>query len=247
MKKFPNSVLFAPTPDLRRNAKEGIIRAWKNCEEETERMEGYFTRRLILASGSARRRELLENCGYEFEVRPSSAREEGVSAETPALLVEKLALMKARAVFDALSEEEKQRAVVLGSDTVVVLDGQIIGKPRSKEEACEMLRAESGRENTVFTGVAVVRYEADPASGGRILLEEVASDAAVVRFSMLTEEEIADYVATGDPLDKAGAYGIQGRFSAHIERVEGSYFTVVGLPVHLAYRMLKRAGIAPKK
>lgn len=190
---------------------------------------------LILASGSARRRELLENCGYDFRVIPCTA-EENVAADTPARLVEELALLKADTVFSSLSPEDRASAVVLGSDTVVVLDGEVIGKPHSAEEAKEILRRESGRVNTVYTGVAVVT-----ASGA-----SVEHDKASVSFKTLTDEEISAYIATGEPMDKAGAYGIQGRFSLFITGVSGSYFTVVGLPVHLLYPMLAEAGVYPR-
>ena len=196
---------------------------------------------LILASGSARRRELMENCGYEFTVIRSEADESAVSAEDPSELVERLSLLKAEAVFGSLPEERRKNAVVVGSDTVVVLDGRIIGKPRSKEEAAEMLRAESGRVNTGYTGVAVVT-----GAGENEVRAFVDSDAARVRFAELEEDEIEAYVASGEPMDKAGAYGIQGVFSMFVESVEGSYFTVVGLPVHKLYRMLKEAGAEPE-
>lgn len=194
---------------------------------------------LILASGSARRRELLANCGYEFTVIKPEADESGVVSSDPAELVERLSLLKARAVFDSLPKERRRDAAAVGSDTVVVLDGNIIGKPRSREEAARMLREGSGRTNTVFTGIAVVTEEE-----GRIA-ERVDHDSARVRFCELTEEEIEAYVSTGEPMDKAGAYGIQGCFSVFAESVCGSYFTVVGLPVHKLYRMLKEKGILP--
>lgn len=205
-------------------------------------MEGYGeAKELILASASQRRRALLENCGYLFTVMPSRAEEESVRADSPGELVERLSLLKAEAVFRSLPAERKRVAVVLGSDTVVTLDGNIIGKPRSGEEAFRMLREESGRANTVYTGLALVALGPDGGPSARVL-----HDSAEVRFSVLTDDEIAAYVNTGDPMDKAGAYGIQGRFSVHIESVSGSYFTVVGLPVHLVYRELKRFGILPQ-
>lgn len=189
---------------------------------------------LILASGSARRRELMMMCGYDLAVLPCSA-EERVEADCPGELVEKLSLLKARTVFESLPEERRNKAAVVGSDTVVVLEGEVMGKPRDEDDAVEMLRRESGRINTVYTGVAVVT------AGG----ESVGHEKADVRFKTLTEEEIRAYVSTGEPLDKAGAYGIQGRFSMFVESVEGSYFTVVGLPVHLLYAMLKEVSVLP--
>lgn len=194
---------------------------------------------LILASGSARRRELMENCGYVFSVIKSDADESLVKEDDPRMLVERLSLLKAESVFKNLPPERRRNAAVVGSDTVVVLDGSIIGKPHSKEEAKEMLRAESGKTNVVYTGIAVVTDKNGEAAA------LVDSDAASVRFSELTEDEIEAYVNSGEPMDKAGAYGIQGSFSMFVEGIEGSYFTVVGLPVHKLYRMLKRTGILP--
>ena len=194
---------------------------------------------LILASGSKRRADLLGNCGYRFEVIKSDADESLIDEKDPAGLVQALSLLKARSVFDSLDEDRKRGAVVLGSDTVVALGGEVLGKPENEEDAFRMLKKESGAVNTVHTGVAVVRYE-----DGEVR-ETVCHDAARVTFADLSDEEIRAYIATGEPMDKAGAYGIQGSFSMFIDRVEGNYFTVVGLPVNKAYRLLKEAGILP--
>lgn len=196
---------------------------------------------LILASGSARRRGLMENCGYVFEVIPSSAEEGQITESDPALLVEKLSALKAETVFRALPCERQRNAVVVGSDTVVAFGERILGKPVDEEDAASMLRMESGGVNVVYTGLALVSLNE---AGG--LSVTTVHDAARVRFTELTEEEIQAYIATGEPMDKAGAYGIQGRFSAFVEGVEGSYFTVVGLPVHVLYRELKKLGITPQ-
>ena len=190
---------------------------------------------LILASGSARRSRLMRNCGYDFRICPCNA-EEDLDIGDPALLVRSLALLKARTVYKELDAESARSAAVVGADTVVVLDGSIIGKPRDAADAFDILRRESGKKNTVYTGVAVVT-----ASG-----EESCVDSAEVSFAELSDEEINAYIATGEPMDKAGAYGIQGAFSMFITGVSGSYFTVVGLPVHLLYPMLKRVGVVPK-
>ncbi len=195
---------------------------------------------LILASASARRRELMKTCGYEFTAIPSPAEEEA-AARDPARLVEELSLIKARSVFESLEPGRAANAVVVGSDTVVVLEGGVLGKPKSEEEAAEMLRRESGKQNEVYTGLAVV--SADESGAVRV---SVTHDRALVKFVELTEDEIAAYVRSGEPMDKAGAYGIQGSFAVHIESVSGSYFTVVGLPVHLLYRELKAVGILPR-
>ena len=198
---------------------------------------------LILASASPRRADLMRMCGYEFTVIPGSADESAVSASAPSELVEKLALLKAESVLRTLSTERRRNAVAVGADTVVVLDGHIIGKPRFPKEAEEMLRAERGRVNTVHTGLAIVRTEWK--DGREELVSSVVSDSASVHFLPLSDAEISAYVATGEPMDKAGAYGIQGISSMFIDRINGSYFTVVGLPVHLLYRELRRFGILP--
>ena len=197
---------------------------------------------LILASASPRRAELMRMCGYEFTVIPSAADESEVKAEEPSELVERLSLLKAERVMASLSPERRRGAVVIGSDTVVVLDGHILGKPRSQQEAAAMLRAERGRVNTVYTGLTVIRMVNE--NGLDRIEASSVSDEAYVHFLPLSEEEISAYIATGEPMDKAGAYGIQGRSSMFIDRIEGSFFTVVGLPVHLLYRELKRIGIA---
>lgn len=196
---------------------------------------------LILASGSPRRQELLKMCGYEFTAIPSREAEEA-HEEDPKRLVRRLAEAKAVSVFEGLPEERKRNALVLGSDTVVVLDGEVLGKPETKHEARAMLKELSGRVNTVYTGVAIV--SALPEGEGALVVSD--GDEAKVFFAELTDEEIEAYVESGDPLDKAGAYGIQGAFSVHITGIEGSYFTVVGLPVHLVYELLKCFGIMPK-
>lgn len=193
---------------------------------------------LILASASERRSSLMRMCGYDFTVMSSSA-DEHISENNPSRLVESLSLIKARTVFDSLDADRRKNAVVIGSDTVVTLDGRIIGKPASEDEARAMLRMESGRENRVYTGLAIVGMDGN--------VESVCSDMASVFFTELTDDEIGAYVKTGEPMDKAGAYGIQGCFSMFIERIEGSYFTVVGLPLHLLYRELKRIGVTPKQ
>lgn len=209
---------------------------------------------LILASGSPRRRELIKMCGYDFTVMPSRA-EEAVCGRSPRARAKKLAELKAREVFSRLSEEARGRSAVIGSDTVVALGGKLLGKPASAEEAKEMLRMESGRENRVSTGLCVIAPRAallrEPGEHFGVSFENIggteavvlsACDTARVRFAVLSEEEIEEYVASGDPLDKAGAYGIQGAFSAHIDGVTGSYFTVVGLPVRLLYEALSALG-----
>lgn len=179
---------------------------------------------IILASKSPRRRELMERMGLSFSVVESGA-DENISKDLPPEeYVKELSYRKA-----AYVAREHRCACVVGSDTIVVYDGKILGKPKTRDEAFSMLRMLSGKTHTVYTGIAVV-------CGDKTLVD---CDATRVTFSELSDDEINGYIDTGDPMDKAGAYGIQGRFCSYIERVEGSFFTVMGLPVHLLYKMLK--------
>jgi septum formation protein len=182
---------------------------------------------LILASRSPRRRKLLAQLGLDFEVHPSDLDENATNHRLPEQLVEQLALEKARAVAARFPE-----ALTLGADTIVVLDGDVLNKPADEAEARAMLRRLSGRTHTVYTGVALVH----PASQREV----VDYEATEVTFAPLTDAEIDAYVATGSPLDKAGAYGIQDDYGAvFIRRIEGDYYNVVGLPLHRLYRMLR--------
>lgn len=179
---------------------------------------------IILASASPRRKELLETAGLSFTVKVADVEEiieENMSADE---VVRSLALQKAKAVA-----KDNADAVVIGADTVVVLDGEILGKPKSKENAVELLMMLSGRSHTVYTGVAMIQ-------GGKI---KNFSEATEVEFYPLTKEEIEAYVATEEPMDKAGAYGIQGRGCVLIRKINGDYFNVVGLPVSAVYRELR--------
>lgn len=199
-------------------------------------------KKIILGSASPRRRELLAQIGAEFEIRVSE-KEEIYHSEKPEEIVCELALMKAENVASELSEAERAGAVVLGADTVVVLDGKILGKPSDEEEAARMLSALQGRSHEVYTGVAVLEYaeSGEEAVSGGWKLEKKENYAVETRVYVnpMTEQEIREYIATGDPMDKAGAYGIQGRFAAYIDRIEGDYYNVVGLPVSRVYRTLK--------
>lgn len=182
--------------------------------------------RLILASASPRRQEILRNAGFEFEVWPSSVPEDPLDAEAPEAMVLRLAQQKALQVAAAAPEG----SVVLGADTVVVLDREILGKPADAADAARMLRQLSGRAHRVLTGVSIVEAPSRVAAS--------AHEVTEVRFRPLTEAEIQDYVASGEPFDKAGAYGIQGRASRFVTRIEGCYFNVVGLPVALVDTLL---------
>lgn len=199
-------------------------------------------KKIILGSASPRRRELLAQIGAEFEIRVSE-KEEIYHSEKPEEIVCELALMKAENVASELSEAERAGDVVLGADTVVVLDGKILGKPSDEEEAARMLSALQGRSHEVYTGVAVLEYaeSGERAVSGGWKLEKKENYAVETRVYVnpMTEQEIREYIATGDPMDKAGAYGIQGRFAAYIDRIEGDYYNVVGLPVSRVYRTLK--------
>jgi septum formation protein len=193
-------------------------------------------RRLILASSSPRRRELLTQAGFTFEVHPAHIPEDPLAGEDPIAYVIRLARAKAEAVFAEISSKESAPPqVVLGADTTVTLDNHILGKPTDAADAARMLRLLSGRTHRVITGVAL-------ASAQRT---EVAAEVTGVRFLTLSDEEIAAYVATGEPMDKAGAYGIQGHAARWIPRIEGCYFNVVGLPLALVSVMLEAANSTP--
>jgi septum formation protein len=186
---------------------------------------------LVLASASPRRRELLTQAGYSFEVRPAHIPEDPREGENPIAYVTRLAREKAEVVFGELrtNGSTDDALVVLGADTTVTLDNHILGKPEDAADATRMLRMLSGRSHHVITGVAVVT------SVG----VEVAAEVTAVRFLTMTDEEIAAYVSSGEPMDKAGAYGIQGLAARWIPRVEGCYFNVVGLPIALVSTLLE--------
>lgn len=188
-------------------------------------------KKLILASASPRRRELLQQAGAEFEVIPARG-EEHLTGKTPGEAVMELALQKAREVADAQADLS---AVVLGADTVVAFQGKILGKPKDRADAVRMLTMLSGAVHSVFTGVAVIVKE-----NGRILnfFEETQ-----VKMYPLSRAEIEAYVDTGEPMDKAGAYGIQGKCAIHIESICGDYNNVVGLPIAAIYQRTKALGI----
>lgn len=177
--------------------------------------------KIILASASPRRRELMELAGYDFEVICADIVEIVSENAQPQDVVMSLALQKAQAVA-----AENENAVVVGSDTVVALDGKILGKPHSEQEACEMLRSLSGRTHKVFTGVAIV-------GGGKV---KNFFDETDVEFYPLDDGEIRKYVATGEPMDKAGAYGIQGKGAVLVRKINGDFFNVMGLPISKLYR-----------
>jgi septum formation protein len=184
---------------------------------------------LVLASASPRRRELLTQAGYSFTVHPAHIPEDPLPGEPPIAYVTRLAREKADAVFRQLSAQSPGPLQVLGADTTVTIDNQILAKPENPADAARMLRLLSGRSHHVITGVAVVT------AGGA----EVAAEVTGVRFLTLSDPEIEAYIATGEPMDKAGAYAIQGRAARWIPRIEGCYFNVVGLPLALVSAMLE--------
>ena len=183
---------------------------------------------LVLASASPRRQELLRNAGISFEVHPADIAEDPLPREPAKECAERLAREKALAVA-----RQRPHDCVLGADTVVVVDGELLGKPSDAADAARMLRRLSGRVHQVITGVCLV-------AGGQC---SVASETTSVTMSEISEKEIADYVDSGEPMDKAGAYAIQGIASRWIPRIEGDYSNVVGLPVALVWRMLGQAQV----
>jgi septum formation protein len=183
--------------------------------------------KLVLASSSPRRRELLEKAGFEFEVRPSATEELRRSGESAEDFVRRAAREKSLDVAASLPPG----SLVLGADTVVVIDGLILGKPTDRDDAARMLRTLSGSSHRVVTGVCLVRAPGET--------EALTHETTMVRFRELEEGEIRDYVESGEPLDKAGAYGIQGLASRFVTRIEGCFFNVVGLPVPMVYDLLK--------
>ena len=200
---------------------------------------------LVLASASPRRQELLRNAGISFAVQAADIDENPLAGESARECAERLAREKALAVW-----RTRPADVALGADTIVVVDGAMLGKPVDGGDAARMLRMLSGRVHEVITGVcivgAVISDQWSVASQTSIdLTSEVlrtASETTLVTMNEVSEEEIGEYVASGEPMDKAGAYAIQGRASRWIPRIEGDYSNVVGLPVALVYGMLREMG-----
>ena len=189
----------------------------------------YNDKRLILASASPRRRELLDRFGVPYEILPARGEEHSPPGLSPGETVARLAENKAAEAAAAAGGD----AVVIAADTAVELDGELLGKPGTPRRAEEMLRRLSGRDHRVWTGVCVRQ-------GDRSLSR---SECTAVRFRALSREEITAYVATGEPLDKAGAYGYQGLASLFVERIEGDFFNVMGLPLCTLGLMLREFGV----
>jgi septum formation protein len=190
----------------------------------------------ILASTSPRRRELLHSIGVEFEVLPSHVPEIHAAGEAPQDYVQRLAEEKGAEIGRRYPDRW-----VISADTTVVLDGELLEKPADEADARRMLLQIAGKTHTVFTGVALQRFAADGTSTWR----DTQLASSRVTMLPLTEREIAWYVATGEPLDKAGAYAVQGIGAMFIDSIDGSYSNVVGLPLATLFRMLRKAGIDP--
>ncbi len=189
---------------------------------------------IILGSASPRRRELLAQIGVDFTVRVSG-KEEIYHSTVPEEIVKELALMKAENVAEELRADRDM--IVLGADTIVVLDDAILGKPKDEEEAFRMIHSLQGRTHEVYTGVAVLDFGKE---GKKSVVNHAVGTKVFVHA--MSDEEIRGYIATGEPMDKAGGYGIQGRFAPYIDRIEGDYYNVVGLPVSYVYQVLKGLG-----
>ncbi len=189
--------------------------------------------RLVLASGSPRRREMLENLGVEFHFRPVDVDESPRDGEAPDAYV--LRLARTKALAGVVAGGDRGGEIVLAADTIVAADGRLLGKPRDSEDARRMLERLSGRAHEVLTGVAV----SDAAGDLRAAVERTR-----VRFAELSAAEIEWYVAGGEPLDKAGAYAVQGLGALFVTKVDGNYSNVVGLPLPLTYRLLREAGFS---
>jgi len=189
--------------------------------------------KLILASASPRRAEILRNAGIQFEISSAGVDESPLGNELPGDYVRRLALAKALSAAEAYRDCASE-VLVLGADTIVVVGGEILGKPASPDDARRMLRRLSGNIHQVHTGLALVRNPGPK----RYVVEEITR----VHFAALTDREIEEYIATGEPFDKAGAYAIQGVGGRHVTRIEGCYFNVMGLPLARLYSLLRESG-----
>lgn len=198
-----------------------------------------FYPRLVLASASPRRKEILASAGLEFTVRAADIDERRLPGEFPAQMARRLAAEKALKTYRMIQASQVQvqlrRLPVLGADTIVTMDDRIMGKPASEVEAAEMLSQLAGKTHLVLTGVSIC-YP----SGGDTPVVDTEVSATLVSFRSLSTAQIADYVRSQEPLDKAGAYGIQGLACKFVERIEGCYFNVVGLPISLVCQMLEQ-------
>ncbi|ABX42301.1 Maf family protein [Lachnoclostridium phytofermentans] len=188
---------------------------------------------IVLASGSPRRKEILSQVGINFTVCVSNMEE--ITSETlPENIVMELSKMKAHDI----AKQYETNTIIIGSDTIVAYKNQILGKPKNEDHAKEMLQLLSGVTHEVYTGVTVIIKN----DSGEVE-ERTFFEISKVTVSDLTEEEIMDYIKSKEPMDKAGAYAVQGRFAAHVTRIEGDYYTIVGLPIARLYQEVKKFGI----
>lgn len=193
-----------------------------------------MSKEIILASASPRRKELLNQIGVEFQVMTADV-EEIYYSILPEDIVKELAVLKAKAVANSIAEEERAGKIIIGADTVVAMDGRILGKPQNWEHAMEMLSSLQGRSHQVFTGVSIISCGEE----GAMSILNHAEETKVFVHKM-SDQEIREYILSGEPMDKAGAYAIQGKFAAYIEKIEGDYYNVVGLPIAHVYQSLKK-------
>lgn len=203
----------------------------KTVEQICEELMGNLNKkRVILASGSPRRREIMEQAGMEFEIMVSH-KEEVYKNTEPAEIVKELAFLKAE---DIAKRVEHENVMIIGADTVVAHRGQILGKPKDDEEAFAMIDAIQGESHQVYTGVAIISYDKN---GNKTVKNHAVGTKVFV--CPMSKEEIQIYLAAGEHRDKAGSYAIQGRFAPYIEKIEGDYYNVVGLPISYIYQMIK--------
>lgn len=184
--------------------------------------------KMILASASPRRKELLKKCGLEFDIIPAKG-EENITKTIPVEVVMELSLQKAKEI----AEQQEEGCIVIGADTIVAKGDIIMGKPRDKEDARRMLRMISDDCHQVYTGVTIIRT-------GKEAESLTFAEKTDVFLYPISEKDMENYIESGDPMDKAGAYGIQGDFAIHVKGIEGDYYNVVGLPVGRVYQELKK-------
>lgn len=189
--------------------------------------------KIILASKSPRRKELLNLLKIKYEIKVSNAEEKIEKGLTPEEQAKKLAYIKAKTVFD----ETEGNRIIIGSDTMVVKEGKIYGKPKDKEDALKILKEINGQKHEVITGLAILVQKDNKNQ------EYITYDKTQVKIKKMSEEEMLNWINTGEAYDKAGAYAIQGEFSIFIEKIDGNYSTVVGLPIHKVYDILKEIGM----
>ncbi len=184
---------------------------------------------IILASGSPRRKEILSQVGYVFSIEPSQ-KEEIATSDVPSDFVMQLSRVKA----EDIASQKDGPVIIIGADTVVAVDQTILGKPKDEEHAAKMLRMIAGRDHEVYTGVTVIGKEIDGTSRYETFYEK-----AKVTIASMSEREIQAYIESKEPMDKAGAYAIQGKFACYVNRIEGDYYTIVGLPIAHLYKVIK--------